>query len=71
MNGTSCINCKREVTETLLRGIEINNYCLDAMPSYILLCKECTEEIAINLLTGKVPNLFELGKFLKNLKKGN
>lgn len=49
----ACKNCKEEITSET-KGLEIKNYCLDGMPESIELCKECTENYAVKLLSGNI-----------------
>ena len=53
--------------EIPVRGIEIRNYCLDNLPSIIIICKQCAEDFAIRILTGNINpiKLLSMFKFLK------
>jgi len=64
-----CTSCKNQIYPSERLGIHIKNYVLDNMPEEIGICKDCATQIAVNLMSGKIPNLLSLGSLLKGIIK--
>ncbi len=65
----NCLTCKKEINPSNPAGITINNYCLPDMPLSISICKNCSEEMAIDFMSGKLPSISGIMKIMKGLKK--
>ncbi len=64
-----CMNCKQEIKEEKTLGICIENFCIDLLPAKIIICKKCSEEIAINFISGKLPNFKMIGSLFSRKGK--
>ena len=66
-----CISCKQEFYNQLNEeiGIRILNWCIEEIPKEITICRQCTENIAIDLMSGSITNPMVLFKIFKGLKK--
>lgn len=62
-----CINCKKEVNIVNM-GIKIDNFCLKDFPKELVICEDCTFDMAVSLHSGNLATLLKLGS--KFLKKG-
>lgn len=73
MEAGACIACKLGLPEDSNQvGIEINNFSVEMFPPRLLVCKKCTEDVVIKLMTNQlnlknIPSL--VGGMLKGLKK--
>ncbi len=67
-----CMMCDDEITFDLdidKRGLQIWNKCIDIFPEYIYICRICTKQFAIQILSGSF-SIMGIGKIFTSLMKG-
>ena len=63
-----CAKCKEENFKEENKGIEILNHCIENLPKEVILCRSCSEKLAIDFMSGNFFSFLTLGKIFK---KGN